>query len=153
MPLAVGTVAPDFTLVSQNREKISLDDLKGKKSMIVFMPYPHTRTCDAESCEIRDNWALLGDLDANVVIITTHAAPTNREWAERNDFGFPILADYWPHGEVARAYDTFEEAFGYAKRTTYILDADGVIRDVIASDVLGEARPFSDYPEALAAID
>lgn len=62
------------------------------------MPYPHTRTCDAESCEIRDNWALFEDLDANVVMITTHAAPTNREWAERNDFGFPILADYWPHG-------------------------------------------------------
>lgn len=54
---------------------------------------------------------------------------------------------------MARAYDTFEETFGYAKRTTYILDADGVIRDVIASDVLGEARPFSAYPEALAAID
>ena len=38
MPLTVGTPAPDFTLVSQNRETISLDDLKGKKSMIVFMP-------------------------------------------------------------------------------------------------------------------
>ena len=58
MPLTAGTPAPDFTLVSQDREKITLEDLKGKKSMIVFMPYPHTRTCDAETCEIRDNWAL-----------------------------------------------------------------------------------------------
>jgi peroxiredoxin len=56
--MTVGTSAPDFTLVSQDREKITLEDLKGKKSMIVFMPYPHTRTCDAETCEIRDNWAL-----------------------------------------------------------------------------------------------
>jgi peroxiredoxin (alkyl hydroperoxide reductase subunit C) len=140
-------------LVSQNREKITLEDLKGKKSMIVFMPYPHTRTCDAETCEIRDNWALFEGLDANVVLITTHALPTNKVWAEENGFGFPILADYWPHGEVARAYDTFDETFGYAKRTTYILDADGVIRDVIATDVLGEARPFSSYPDALASID
>ena len=152
MALTVGTPAPSFNLISQDREKISLEDLKGKRSMVVFMPYPHTRTCEAESCEIRDNWASFQDLDANVVMITTHAIPTNRDWAEDNDFPFPILADYWPHGEVSRAYDTFDETFGYAKRTTYIIDADGVIRDVIATDVLGEARPFAAYLPALEAI-
>ena len=77
---------------------------------------------------------------------------TNRDWAEDNDFRFPILSDYWPHGEVSRAYDTFDETFGYAKRTTYILDSDGVIRDVIASDVLGEARPFATYLPALESV-
>lgn len=153
MPLAVGAQAPDFTLFSQNREKVGLEDLKGKRSMIVFMPYPHTRTCDAETCEIRDNWAIFDGLDANVVMITTHAVSTNREWSEHNGFTFPILSDYWPHGAVAKEYDTFDEDYGYAKRTTYILDSDGVIRDVIASDVLGEGRPFSAYPEALAAVD
>lgn len=152
LTLTVGTKAPDFTLVSQSREKISLDDLKGKRSMIVFMPYPHTRTCEAETCEIRDKWASFQDLDANVVLITTHAVPTNKDWAADNDFSFPILSDYWPHGEVARAYDTFDETFGYAKRTTYILDADGVIRDVIATDALGEARPFAAYLPALESI-
>ncbi len=54
---------------------------------------------------------------------------------------------------MARSYDTFDETFGYAMRTTYILEADGMIRDVIATDVLGEARPFSYYPDALASID
>ena len=110
--------------------------------MIVFMPYPHTRTCESEACEIRDNWAAFEGIDANVVMITTHAVATNRDWGEDNDYPFPILSDYWPHGEVSRAYDTFDETFGYAKRTTYILDSEGVIKDVIASDVLGEARPF-----------
>lgn len=152
MPLTVGAKAPDFTLVSQDREKVSLDDLKGKRSMIVFMPYPHTRTCEAETCEIRDNWSSFHDLEANVVLITTHAVPTNRDWAEDNNFRFPILSDYWPHGEVARAYDTFDETFGYAKRSTYILDANGVIRDVIATDALGEARPFDAYLPALQSI-
>ena len=152
MPLEVGAKAPDFTLVSQNRDKISLDDLKGRKSMIVFMPYPHTRTCEAEASEIRDNWASFEGVDANVVMITTHAVSTNRDWAEDNDFPFPILSDYWPHGEVSRAYDTFDETFGYAKRTTYFLDPDGVIREVIASDVLKEARPFATYLPALESI-
>ncbi|HJQ90998.1 MAG TPA: redoxin domain-containing protein [Acidimicrobiia bacterium] len=152
MPLAVGAKAPEFSLVSQNRDRISLDDLKGKKSMIVFMPYPHTRTCESEACEIRNNWAAFQGIDANVVMITTHAGATNRDWAEDNDYPFPILSDYWPHGDVSRAYDTFDETFGYAKRTTYILDSDGVIRDVIASDVLGEARPFASYLPALESI-
>ncbi len=153
MALAVGTPAPDFTLVHQDREEVRLEYLKGKRTMIVFMPFPHTRTCDAESCEIRDNWSIFENLDANVVMITTHAVPTNRAWADRNGFRFPILSDYWPHGAVAREYDTFDEDHGYAKRTTYVLDSDGVIRDVIASEVLGEARPFSAYAEALAAVD
>ena len=152
MPLPVGTPAPAFTLVSHHREKVSLEDLKGKRTMIVFMPYPHTRVCEGEACEIRDNWDSFQSIDANVVMITTHAGATNRDWAEDNDFSFPILSDYWPHGEASRAYDTFDETYGYAKRTTYILDADGVIRDVIASEVLGEARPFAGYLPALESI-
>jgi alkyl hydroperoxide reductase subunit AhpC len=52
---------------------------------------------------------------------------------------------------VSRAYDTFDETFGYAKRTTYVLDSEGVIRDVVASDALREARPFSAYVPALEA--
>ncbi len=152
MPLPVGTAAPAFTLVSHDREKISLESLKGKRTMIVFMPYPHTRVCEGEACEIRDNWDSFQNIDANVVMITTHAGATNRDWAQDNDFSFPILSDYWPHGEVSRAFDTFDETYGYAKRTTYILDADGVIRDVIASEVLGEARPFAGYLPALESI-
>jgi peroxiredoxin (alkyl hydroperoxide reductase subunit C) len=149
MALAVGTPAPEFTLMSQDREEVSLGDVKGNPSMIVFMPYPHTPTCESEACEIRDHAESFEALGANVVMITTHAIPTNRSWAEALGYHFPILSDYWPHGEVSRAYDTFDETFGYAKRTTYVLDADGVIREVIASDVLREARPFAAYLPAL----
>lgn len=151
MPLAIGAPAPDFRLTSQTRDEIALEDLKGKTSMIVFMPYPHTPTCESETCEIRDNWDSLKRLDANVIMITTHAIPTNRDWAEQLGVGFPILSDYWPHGAVSRAYDTFDEKFGYAKRTTYILDPLSVIRDVVASEALREARPFSAYLPALAS--
>ena len=152
MPLAVGTQAPDFTLVSQDREKVSPSSLMGKRSMIVFMPYPFTSTCDSEMCNIRDTWALYDDLDTNVVVITCHPVSTNRVWAAQNGYEFPILADYWPHGEVSRAYDSFDEQYGYSKRTTYVLDADGVIREVIASEALGEARDFEKYPDALNAV-
>jgi peroxiredoxin (alkyl hydroperoxide reductase subunit C) len=149
VPLAVGNPAPGFSLMSQNREELSLDDLKGSPTMIVFMPYPHTPTCESEACAIRDNWASFEALGAKVVMITTHAVPTNRSWAEEQDYPFPILSDYWPHGEVARAYESFDETFGYARRTTYVLDREGIIREVVASDALREARPFSAYLPAL----
>jgi peroxiredoxin len=152
MPLAIGTPAPDFALMSQDREEISLQDLKGSRSMIVFMPYPHTPTCESEACAIRDNWASFQELGAKIVMITTHAVPTNRSWAEEQEYHFPILSDYWPHGAASRAYDTFDETFGYARRTTYILDADGTIREVIASDGLREARPFAAYLPALESV-
>lgn len=151
MPLDVGTAAPDFTLRNQDKEMISLSDLKGRRTLIVFIPFPHTGICDAESCQIRDNWSTFQDLDANVVVITAHAVAHNKAWAEQNGLQFDVLSDYWPHGEVAQAYDTFDHDHGNAKRTTYVLDADGVIRDVVASDVLGEARPFV-YAEALSGV-
>ena len=63
-----------------------------------------------------------------------------------------MLSDFWPHGAVTRAYDTFNEQLGVAHRTTYVVDADGIIRDVVASDSLGTAREYDAYVAALSAI-
>ncbi|MDX1450127.1 MAG: redoxin domain-containing protein, partial [Acidimicrobiia bacterium] len=53
--LDVGTKAPDFSLPNQHREAVTLDDLKGSKSLVVFIPFPFTGTCEAELCMIRDH--------------------------------------------------------------------------------------------------
>lgn len=150
MTLSTGTPAPDFTLRRQTGEKIARDDLLGSKSMILFVPYPFTRTCNAELCQLRDSLTMFNTSSVRVIVITTHATSTNAEWARQEGFEFDILADYWPHGEVSRAYDAFEETFGYSKRVTYFLDKEGVIRDVVYSDVLGEARDHSSYERILA---
>ena len=152
MSLDVGTRAPEFSLVSQDRHRISLSDLSGKRSMIVFVPYPFTSVCDAEMCNIRDTWDVYEKSDTHVVVITCHAVSTNTAWAKANDYRFPILADYWPHGAVARAYDAFDERWGYSKRATYVLDGEGVIQEVIVSEILDEARPFDQYPKAVGAV-
>ncbi len=151
MVLNVGTLAPDFLLRSHTLDKVSRDDLLGDKSMVVFVPYPFTRVCTTELCNIRDTMGSLSDAGARVVVITAHATSTNAEWVRQNQFTFDVLADFWPHGDVSRRYDAFDERFGYSKRVTYFLDGDAVIRDVISSDVLGEAREFDRYGEALAA--
>jgi peroxiredoxin len=152
MPLPAGTPAPDFTLRNHRLEKVSLTDLKESKALLVFIPFAFTRVCQSELCAIRDHWDLFTEAEATVVAITCNTPHSNAAWAEQNGFTFDILSDFWPHGAVSRRYDTFEESLGYAARTTYVLDTEGVIREVIASPELGEARPFERYLPALASI-
>ncbi len=118
MPLSIGTPAPNFSLFDQNREEVSLGDLKGSKALIVFIPFPFTGHCDNEGCQLRDGLAELAEVDAKVVVITAHAVPTNAKWAAENDFTFPVLAHFWPHGDVIKAYDAFNEVLGSAIRSS-----------------------------------
>ena len=150
MSLAVGTPAPPFKLRNQRREEVSLEDLKGSRSAIVFIPFAFTGTCQGELCDIRDNLHKFNNADVKVVAITCNTLHSNGAWAEQQGFTFDILSDFWPHGEVSRAYDNFNEMAGAANRTTYFLDEDGIITNVIVADGPGMARPFAEYEVALS---
>ena len=152
MPAVVGRPAPDFTLMDQGRNPVSLSDLKGKKSLIVFFPFAFSKTCHGELCTIRDNLHGLDAADANVVAVSCDHFYSNRAWTEQEGFGFRILSDYWPHGAVARAYGCFDEQIGCAVRATYVLDEEGIVRAVISTENLGQAREFDSYQQALTAI-
>jgi len=150
--IEVGQPAPAFELPDQEGAPSSLVDLAGSKSLIVFIPFPFTGICDGEVCAIRDDIGALGDLDARIIVITCHAKPTNARWATEHGIDFPVLSDFWPHGEVARAYGVFDERVGVANRTTFVLDGEGIVRDVIASGSLGTAREHDAYAAALEAV-
>lgn len=152
MAIEIGRPAPDFTLPNQEREPVSLSDLRDRRTLLVFIPFPFTGVCEAELCTLRDHLADLSALDANVVAITCDTPFANKRWSEDNAFGFSVLSDFWPHGEVARAYGAFNEAIGAANRRTVILDADGVVRAVVESPDLGTPREYDAYVEALAVI-
>jgi mycoredoxin-dependent peroxiredoxin len=153
MTAEVGRPAPPFELRDIDGEMLSLDDLKGRKSLIVFIPFPFTGGCETELCAIRDHLAELNDLDANVVAITTAAVPTNRAWSEMNSFGFPVLSDFWPHGVITAAYGAFDDAVGAAYRSTYVLDEDGTVRAVVATESRKFLREVDDYVAALEALE
>lgn len=149
MRLAVGMKAPDFSLRDQHRQKRTLSELAGAEAMVVFMPFAFTRTCQGEMCSIRDNLDYLQSKGARVFVITCDTLNSNRVWAEQEGFTFPILSDFWPHGQVASSYGCFNETFGYAERSTFFLDADGVITEIVASDRLDVPREFYAYSKAL----
>ncbi len=152
MAAQVGSKAPDFTLMDQNRNPVSLGDLAGHKALIVFIPFPFTGVCTGELCEIRDHLDELSQADGKVVVITCDTIFSNKAWATQEGFEFPILSDFWPHGAVTQAYGCFNDELGCAMRTTYVLDADGIVREIVATDQLSEARPFEAYPAALGKI-
>jgi len=131
---------------------VSLSDLKGSKALIAFIPFPHTGICDTEACALRDDYSSLSADGSKVVIITTHAAPLNKAWAEQHNIPFPVLSDYWPHGATAQAYGCFNDQLGVAMRASYVLDADGIVRDIIQTGSLGEQRDHSQYAKSLSAI-
>ena len=152
MPVTVGDRAPNFELYDQDANEISRASLEGRKSLVVFIPFPFSGICEAELCAIRDNLAQLNNLDANVVAISCDTRFVHKKWAADQGFQFPLLSDFWPHGETARAYGSFNEAKGVANRMTYVLDEAGVVREIIDSGSLGVAREMDAYMEALAKL-
>ena len=152
MPAEIGQPAPDFKLPDQANNPVTLDDLKGSKAIIVFIPFPFTGVCESELCAIRDDYAHLEGLGAKVIAITTTPRPSVKAWSDQNNFQFPILSDFWPHGAVAQAYGSLNEANGAAWRYSYILDADGVVRSIVRSDQLPQARQHEEYARALGEI-
>ena len=152
MPAEIGQPAPDFKLPDQSNNPFSLEDLKGSKSIIVFIPFPFTGVCESELRAIRDDYSSFAELGARVIAITTTPWPSVKAWSDQNSFQFPILSDFWPHGAVSKEYGAFNEASGGAYRYSYLLDADGIVRAFVRSEQLPQGRVHEEYVRALAEI-
>ena len=152
LPAPIGEPAPGFDLPDQNGNRVSLRDLRGRRSLVVFVPFPFTDVCCAELTAVRDDYAALLALDAAVVAITCDTRFANRRWAEENGFQFPVLSDFWPHGETCRRYGCFNEASGAAARFSFILDRERLVRAIVRSDRPSEARDYEACKQALIDI-
>jgi peroxiredoxin len=152
MALADGTLAPDFTLSDQFGQSVTLSSFRGSKAVaLVFFPLAFSGTCTTELCELRDNLDLFRSADVELIGISVDSKWALRNWAEKEGYDFTLVADFWPHGEVARAYDVFLEGKGFANRATFLIDTDGVIRAGFVT-APGEARPLASYQDALASL-
>ena len=152
MPLAVGAKAPDFTLKDQNNQEISLGDFAGRKAvLLVFYPFTFTGTCQGELTEVAEHLDDYQNDRVQVLAISVDSTYAHKVWAMDKGFDFPILADYWPHGGVAQAYEVFHTAGGFANRGTFIIDTEGKI--VFAEELgPGERRDQEAWRTTLAAL-
>ncbi len=152
MAVQVGDIAPDFELKDQTGQPVKLSDYRGKKNVVlVFYPLSFTGVCEGEMCSIRDQIEVFRNDDVETLAISVDSPPTHRQWAHEQGFDFPLLSDFWPHGEVASAYGVFDDTLGLAVRGTFIIDRDGT---VVYTDrnAIPEARDQEAWKAALLEV-
>ena len=149
MALEKDTTAPDFELPNQFGEHVRLHDFRGKKPVaLVFFPLAFSSTCTTELCDLRDNIAMFKAEGVELIGISVDSKATLRAFADNEGYDFTLLADFWPHGEVACEYGVFLEEKGFANRATFLIDIDGVIRANFIT-APGQARSIDEYTQAL----
>jgi len=119
--------------------------------VLVFYPFAFSGICTGELCELRDNLAVFEDASVQLMAVSCDPVHTLRAWAEAEKYDFPLLSDFWPHGEAARAYGVFNETTGAAHRGSFLVDTAGLLRWSVVNGP-GEARPLSAYREAVASL-
>jgi peroxiredoxin len=149
MAIQVGDKAPDFELKDNHGRTVKLSDFRGEKNVVLlFYPFAFTGVCTGELCELRDNLPKFADRDTQLLAVSNDSIHTLRVFAEQEGLEYPLLSDFWPHGNVSRAYGVFDEGKGCAVRGTFIIDREGVVRWTVVNG-LPDARDLDDYVKAL----
>ena len=153
MSLIIGDQAPDFSLVNQFGQDVSISEFKDKKNVVVvFYPLSFSGVCTGELCELRDNFAQFENSDVELLAISVDSKFVQHQFAEQENYKFSVLADFWPHGAVAQKYGVFLEDSGIANRATFVINKVGVL---VAKFVTapGQARSLDEYQKALASLN
>jgi peroxiredoxin (alkyl hydroperoxide reductase subunit C) len=150
--VAVGEVAPDFTLRDQNNEEFTLSSYRGSQAvLVIFYPLAFTGICTGELCAVRDDLSAFQNDDVQVVTISVDSPYAHKIFSEREGYEFPLLSDFWPHGAVAQAYGAFNHEAGFANRGTFLVDRDGIVRFAELNGP-GEGRDADAWRRAIAAL-
>jgi peroxiredoxin len=119
----IGKQANDFMLKDQNGKEFKLSSFKGKKVLLSFHPQAWTEVCAKQMKSLEDNKATLDSLSTVALGLSVDTVPSKKAWAESLGIkNTPLLSDFWPHGEVAKAYGIFRERNGFSERSNIILD-------------------------------
>ena len=151
MSLSVGDTAPDFSLPDQDKQVVSLAELRGAPVLVVFYPFAFSGICTGELCQLRDELAVYTDAGVRVVAVSTDPTFTLKAWREQQGFEFPLLSDFWPHGATAQAYGVFNDKAGMALRGTFLVDAEGRVAFAEVNGP-GDAREQSGWKDAVAKL-
>lgn len=133
--LKAGAKAPNFTLLSDKNEEVSLSDFLGTKDVILyFYPKDNTSGCTKEACSFRDNIINIEAKDAVVLGVSPDDVKSHHNFKINHKLNFTLLSD--PDHQVAEAYGAWGEKSMYGKkykgilRSTFIISKDGFIKTV-----------------------
>ncbi|HDL86160.1 MAG TPA: peroxiredoxin [Candidatus Acetothermia bacterium] len=139
--IKVGTKAPAFVLSDQHGKKVNLQGLRGKRVILSFHPLAFTPVCAKQMKALEENKDQFDKLNSVALGISVDSVPAKSAWAkEINLKETRLLADFWPHGAVAKSYGIFREEDGYSERAVIILDEEGIVR-------FSKVYPISEVPD------
>jgi peroxiredoxin len=152
MAVEVGVLAPDFELADQHGTPVRLSSFRGQANVVlVFYPLAFSGVCGGELAALRDSFPEQTRADVALLTVSVDSVFAHRAWSDAEQFGFGLLSDFWPHGEVARRYGVFDAERGVASRGTFIIDTGGVVRWQVVNPI-PQARDLTEYSKALAAL-
>jgi glutaredoxin-dependent peroxiredoxin len=151
MSVDVGSQAPDFTLMNQDRQPVTLSAHRGNPVLLAFFPAAFSSVCQKELCTFRDSLARLEEAQAQVFGISVDSFFALKAFHDQQRLTFPLLSDF--NKQVIHTYGVFNEDMiglkGIAKRAVFVLDKDGIVR---YREVLDDARNEPDYSRVLASL-
>ncbi len=153
MSVQVGQAAPDFTLLSSDKQPVSLSDYAGKNLVLLFFPAAFTGVCTAELCSTRDNIAVYENANAEVLAVSVDLPFTLGVFKEQNNLNFTVASDF--NKVAAPAYGAFYEDWvlglkGVAKRSAFVIDGNGIVQH---AEVLESAGDMPDFDAVQAALN
>jgi peroxiredoxin len=125
--ISAGEVAPEFTLRNQDGEKVSLSDYRGRRVLLVFYPLDFSPVCSDQLSIYQEVKPQIAEKGVELVGISVDHGFAHKAFQEKLGIDTPLLADFEPKGEVARAYGAYIEKVGHANRSLVLIDEDGVI--------------------------
>jgi len=127
-PLPDGTPAPDFELSSGPDQTVSLVELRGRPVILAFYPADWSPVCSDQMALYQAVLPEFQRFDAELLGISVDGVWCHRAFAQNRNLQFPLLADFEPKGDVARAYHVYRSHDGTSERALYVIDADGIVR-------------------------
>ena len=145
--IVIGTQAPDFTLKDQAGKNVTLSSFKGKRVLLSFRPLAWTPVCHDQMYSLEKNHDRFEKLNTVTLGIGVDSSQSNKAWAESMKIkNTRLLSDFWPHGEVAKAYGIFRDKDGSSERANILVDEEQKV-------VLAQVYPTSQLPEIEPIID
>lgn len=155
--IMVGQKAPSVTLFDSDKNKVSLDEQKGKNVILMFFPLAFTGVCTTQLCTVRDDIANYNNTDAAVFGISVDSLFTLGKFKEQQNINFPLLSDF--NKEASKAFGVLYETFpafemkGVSKRAAFVIDKEGIIKYAEVCPTPGDLPDFNKIKEVLAQLN
>jgi peroxiredoxin len=144
--ISIGSTAPDFTLKDQNKKTIQLNEFTGKKVILSFRPLAWTPVCQDQMQSLENNIDHFNKHNAVAFGLGVDSVPSNKAWADSMGIKKTrLLSDFWPHGEVSKAYGVFREVDGFSERANIIIDESQKV-------IFAKIYPTNELPDIIELI-